>query len=267
MSEKTEPEKKTEVPTPPAPETAAPIVESTQEVPAVPPAAGAPPVVAPTAAAVVVPQPTAAAAVQKSAKPDTAPELQKCYAILKEVWGKPEAQPFHHPVNWKELGLFDYPRVIKRPMDLETIETKYKAGKYNDAWDFAEDMRLVWDNAKTYNRPGSGIFLVADTLQEFWDARFKEVPKATPKRSMPDNLPRDAEQARFRFTELIKKLTSDQIGTLVDIIERNCPKALHEEDYEEDLEIEVSEIDLKTLTECNNYSNECLANKRNRKKT
>ena len=42
------------------------------------------------------------------------------------------------------------------------FEKKCRAGGYEDAWGFAEDMRLVWENAKTYNRPGSGIYLVAE---------------------------------------------------------------------------------------------------------
>ena len=28
---------------------------------------------------------------------------------------------FKYPVRWKELGLLDYPNVIKQPMDLGTI--------------------------------------------------------------------------------------------------------------------------------------------------
>ena len=29
---------------------------------------------------------------------------------------------FRSPVNWKELGLLDYPTIIKQPMDLGTID-------------------------------------------------------------------------------------------------------------------------------------------------
>lgn len=31
---------------------------------------------------------------------------------------------FRYPVNWKEMGLLDYPTVIKQPMDLGTIDVK-----------------------------------------------------------------------------------------------------------------------------------------------
>lgn len=189
-------------------------------------------------------------------------EVRQCIQILDEVSKLAEAEPFAEPVNWKELGLFDYPKIIKRPMDLATIRDKALQGKFSDGWDFAEDMRLVWENAKTYNRPGSGIYLVAEQLQDHWEKKFKNIPKrGTKRRHSETQSLEDSEELRFRFTELIKKLNSDQIGTIVDIIEKNCPKALHEEDYEEDLEIEVSEIDFKTLKECNNYAQDCLEQK------
>ena len=85
--------------------------------------------------------------------------------------------PFCTAVDWKAWKLFDYPDVIKTPMDLGTIqvclcsrtvsmhhqknEQKYyccgaqknlEAGKYKDALEFAHHVRLVWSNCKTYNQ-------------------------------------------------------------------------------------------------------------------
>lgn len=201
-------------------------------------------------------------------KMELADELNHCLQMIREISKKPEAEPFREPVDWKTLGLFDYPKIIKRPMDLGTIEKKCRGGGYEDAWGFAEDMRLVWENAKTYNRPGSGIYLVAEQLQDCWERKFKKIQKRGTKRTYDETVSddRDTDEARFRFTELIKKLNSDQIGTIVDLIEKGCPKALHEEDYEEDLEIEVSEIDLKTLQHCNQYAEECVNSAKRRKK-
>jgi len=196
------------------------------------------------------------------------PELNQCVQIIHEISKKPEAEPFREAVDWKSLGLYDYPKIIKRPMDLGTIEQKCTGGRYEDAWRFAEDMRLVWENAKTYNRPGSGIYLVAEQLQDCWERKFKKIQKRGTKRALDETTSdsHDTDAARFKFTELIKKLNSDQIGTIVDLIEKGCPKALHEEDYEEDLEIEVSEIDFKTLQNCNQYAEECVSLTKRRKK-
>lgn len=43
--------------------------------------------------------------------------LKLVYAFL----GRPESSPFSEPVDWKNLGLMDYPSLVKKPMDLGTI--------------------------------------------------------------------------------------------------------------------------------------------------
>ena len=62
--------------------------------------------------------------------------MQQCLQILKSLQTKDEAAPFLEPVDWymnlphfqyllpcrNLLGLPDYPEVIKKPMDLGTIE-------------------------------------------------------------------------------------------------------------------------------------------------
>lgn len=46
--------------------------------------------------------------------------------LMKDILNKLKANKFshifHQPVDWQSLGLFDYPEIIKRPMDLTTIE-------------------------------------------------------------------------------------------------------------------------------------------------
>jgi len=71
--------------------------------------------------------------------------MSHCSKILKELQDKPDAQPFLEPVDWKAYGLTDYPEIIKKPMDLGTIQGKLETGKYqNNAEKFAADVRLVW---------------------------------------------------------------------------------------------------------------------------
>jgi hypothetical protein len=41
-----------------------------------------------------------------------------------------EAYDFLTPVDYKALGLEDYPLIIKNPMDLGTVGKKLKAGVY-----------------------------------------------------------------------------------------------------------------------------------------
>lgn len=34
-------------------------------------------------------------------------------------------EPFHEPVDWQGWGLFDYPKLIKKPMDLGTVQVPF----------------------------------------------------------------------------------------------------------------------------------------------
>jgi len=49
-------------------------------------------------------------------------ELVKCRALLKDFEQKPETEPFLEAVDWKSLNLPDYPQIIKKAMDLGTIQ-------------------------------------------------------------------------------------------------------------------------------------------------
>lgn len=45
-------------------------------------------------------------------------------------------------------------------MDFRTIEENLAAGRYASEIQFAEDVRLVFENAKTYNKVNSEVSLV-----------------------------------------------------------------------------------------------------------
>jgi hypothetical protein len=50
-----------------------------------------------------------------------------------------------------DLGLTDYPEIIKRPMDLASVRKSLAKGKYKKYEDFFKDIQLIWDNCKQYN--------------------------------------------------------------------------------------------------------------------
>lgn len=49
------------------------------------------------------------------------------------------------------MNLTDYPTIVKHPMDLSTIDKKFKDGKYKYVEDFLDDVQLIWDNCKLFN--------------------------------------------------------------------------------------------------------------------
>lgn len=42
--------------------------------------------------------------------------------LIEIIESNPKSQAFHHPVDYVELGLDDYPEIIKKPMDLSTVK-------------------------------------------------------------------------------------------------------------------------------------------------
>ena len=86
--------------------------------------------------------------------------------ILNDIEDDPKSYEFREPVPWRELGLSDYPEIIKKPMDLKTVRSKLVKGKYNNYEEFFKDVYLIWDNCKTYNIQGSDIYKLAEDCEK-----------------------------------------------------------------------------------------------------
>ena len=54
-------------------------------------------------------------------------------------------------MDFKKLGLVDYPKIIRNPIDLTTIKKKIYYNKYSHLNDFLNEIQLIWDNCKLYN--------------------------------------------------------------------------------------------------------------------
>lgn len=69
--------------------------------------------------------------------------MEKALDIVKSLEKLPEAVNFLKPVDYKALGLIDYPFVIKTPMDLSTIRKKIKSDKYRNIEEVLDDIMLI----------------------------------------------------------------------------------------------------------------------------
>ena len=58
----------------------------------------------------------------------------------------------------------DYPDIIKRPMDLSTIQRKLESNEYQEPWQVCDDVRLMFDNAMLYNKKGSRVYRAAQKV-------------------------------------------------------------------------------------------------------
>lgn len=74
--------------------------------------------------------------------------------LINSLLSSADAEAFRDPVDWRGLGLHDYPHIIKRPMDLGTVKLRLERGSYATAEACAADVRLIWENCRTYNTGG-----------------------------------------------------------------------------------------------------------------
>eukprot|EP01052_Picozoa_sp_SAG31_P012750 SAG31_NODE_752_length_12351_cov_14.467516_6_plen_1414_part_00 len=82
---------------------------------------------------------------------------------------------FNVPVDAVALGIPDYDRVIANKMDLGTVKRRLEGGKYQSTTEYAEDVRLVFDNAQTFNPLGHWINSAAAHLSAFFEEKLRRL--------------------------------------------------------------------------------------------
>ena len=131
----------------PAPEAQAEEAQDTPGPPAEPPAAASP-----------------APCQPESASNDEAPhpeeretplQPKKVRAVLQAMMKQKEGVIFLRPIDPVLDGAPTYYDEIKHPMDLGTVDRKFKNGEYATMGDFADDVRLIFSNCRQFNPPGT----------------------------------------------------------------------------------------------------------------
>lgn len=82
--------------------------------------------------------------------------------------------PFGEPVDYVQLCIPDYPKIIKQPMDLGTILEKLRSKEYRSVDEWIADMRLVFSNACTFNPPEDPVHQMANTLSAFFEGKLSK---------------------------------------------------------------------------------------------
>jgi hypothetical protein len=98
----------------------------------------------------------------------------KCVDILRGLQTHEHGWVFATPVDPVELELDDYFEIIKKPMDLGTIQETLDAGSYHSFEDFASDVRLTFQNAMKYNGEGSIVHKMAMELKNKFEVESKK---------------------------------------------------------------------------------------------
>mmetsp|Transcript_3179 Transcript_3179/g.4077 ORF Transcript_3179/g.4077 Transcript_3179/m.4077 type:complete len:205 (+) Transcript_3179:252-866(+) len=172
-----------------------------------------------------------------------ADSLKQMEKIVKTLFQNNDSYAFRDPVDWKGLGLPDYPKVIKKPMDLGTVRSKLKAGSYHDVQECAEDIRLIWKNCMAYNEDGSEVYLMAERMGQ----NFEELFSGLDFNRNPSN------EERHKFSRDMYKLDPEQLGFLIGQLHNKCAQAIETLETSEELEVNIDVIDASTFWELDKY--------------
>jgi len=186
-------------------------------------------------------------------------EWSACKAALKEIRKHKDAAPFLDPVDWKALGIPDYPTIIKRPMDLGTVLQRLEGNEYNSAAEMAEEINLVWGNAMSYNMDDSWIHQSAKGLKKFADGKLAPLGGGRGGGYSGGHEPTELTfEMKQRLNDNANLLTSKDLYGMVGIVEEQCKTAVDQSNPAE-VEIDIDSLDLPTFLKVDKYVRDCIA--------
>ena len=176
----------------------------------------------------------------------------------KEIWQKmkeaEDVDAFLEPVDWKGLGLDDYPEVVKSPMDLKTLGNKLKKNDYKRAEEFFAELDRIWTNCQAYNQPGSDLYNVAVRLQKDCNA-LRDKFYGERRRYREEVL---GETLADRVARRVARLDGEALAKVVQFVKTHGPAALAEEDGGQTATLTLSALDEGTLKMVNQLVKELL---------
>jgi bromodomain-containing factor 1 len=104
------------------------------------------------------------------------PEFRFCEEVLKELVKAKHYENNHwflKPVDAVALQIPTYHKVIKKPMDLGTMQTKLNHGEYVSAKDFENDFGLIVKNCRKFNVVGE-VVDAANRLEDLFKQKWAE---------------------------------------------------------------------------------------------
>lgn len=200
--------------------------------------------------------------------------LRRMSKLCNYLMSRQDSGPFREPVDWREMGLYDYPKIIKKMMDLGTVKRKLERRSYDNANECAEDIRLIWTNCKTYNQDGSDFYLLAESFSKRFEDRYKKIQaecdtgdnEGRKKSAQKTSISLDV---KTKFASNIFRLSGMELGHVMQVIDLKCPQALEQPDpslefnnidssfgKESEIEINVDALDQRTFTELDRYVKE-----------
>ncbi|KAE9415154.1 hypothetical protein Angca_006966, partial [Angiostrongylus cantonensis] len=96
--------------------------------------------------------------------------------VLKEVMKHKHAWPFNVPVDTVKLNLPDYHKVIRRPMDMKTIQKRLQNIYYHSAKECMEDFEDIFRNCYTFNQVEDDVTIMCQNVENVYRDCMQNLP-------------------------------------------------------------------------------------------
>lgn len=104
-------------------------------------------------------------------------ELDFCKHVLDELT-RPRYQqllaPFERPVDPVALAIPTYFKVVKKPMDMQTIRDKLNKAQYQNMKEFETDLKQIWANCVKFNGEGHPLTNIARDYERMFDEELSK---------------------------------------------------------------------------------------------
>lgn len=160
--------------------------------------------------------------------------LAKIRAVLLHLISMDKEGWFVVPVDAEALGLTSYHKIIKQPMDLGTVKSKLDGGEYSTQEEIVEDIRLVFNNACTFNPVGHPVNRIAAQHLKVFESELKKVIRA----QAAKNKKKVVESKKP--AEPAKKRRPTKASTKKSVINRSNPFGSSSEDDDDDSDVPVA---------------------------
>ncbi|RDX51493.1 hypothetical protein OH76DRAFT_1454783 [Lentinus brumalis] len=97
-------------------------------------------------------------------------DVHKAVLNLEDETGRKRSDLFRELPDRREYP--DYYQLIHHPIALSTIRKRISSHYYKNVLDFREDMRLMFNNARTYNQEGSWVYVDAEEMEKAFNNAF-----------------------------------------------------------------------------------------------
>jgi len=143
--------------------------------------------------------------------------MSQCADTLKKLMTHRFGWVFNEPVDPIKLNIPDYFKIITKPMDLGTIQSRLDKEWYSTPMEFAEDVRLTFANAMKYNPPGNDVHIMALNLSQLFEFKWKTIEQKLAGEEIYRKLTQDVQLIPTKKQQCSNKITDT----------KNKPKTHH----------------------------------------